>query len=119
MSSLKNTMPNNRNTTDNRIEVTNRDRPKSPVSGNICPKLAYSRPISMKPSIFSGRCAREIIAVCRIRHCSFLTLSSLSPGLLLYAAKVDLPDQCFCDEVEGVNLLLHLNVGYLQWMLRD
>ena len=49
MSSLKNTMPNNRNTTDNRIEVTNRDRPKSPVSGNICPKLAYSKPISMKP----------------------------------------------------------------------
>lgn len=31
----------------------------------------------------------------------------LSRSLLFDAAKVDLPDQCFGDDVEGVDLLLH------------
>src|SRR5207245_8470622 len=40
---------------------------------------------------------------------------SLSSCLLLDAADIDLPDKSLRDKVEGVNLLLHLNIANLQW----
>src|SRR3989442_10485101 len=46
-----------------------------------------------------------------------VALPSLGSRLLLDAPYVDLPDKCFRDEVEGVNLLLHLNIANLQWMV--
>src|SRR5260370_33065338 len=48
-----------------------------------------------------------------------VALPGLSSGLLLDAAEVDLPDECFCDDIEGVDLLLHQNIRYLQRMLGD
>jgi len=44
---------------------------------------------------------------------------SFSAGLLLDAAKVDFPDERFCDNVKRVNLLLHQNIGNLERMIGD
>ena len=52
---MKNSMPNSRKTTDKRIEVPNRDRPKNPVEGSIFPRPAYSSQISMKPLTIFAR----------------------------------------------------------------
>src|SRR6267143_2547665 len=62
--------------------------------------------------------------LCSCRLCCgspalLVALLSPSSGLLLDAAEVDLPDECFCDDVEGVDLLLHQNIRYLQRMLGD
>src|SRR5207249_11579254 len=52
-----------------------------------------------------------------------VALPSLSSWLrsscLFDAAEVDLPRKGFRDEVERVNFLLHLNISYLQRMLRN
>ena len=49
-----------------------------------------------------------------------MALSRLSSCacLLLDAAKVDLSNECLGDNVKRVNLLLHQNIGYFEWMIR-
>src|SRR5436853_3762820 len=71
------------------------------------------RTIKVAPPLFrgSGYAARTPVLL--------VALSSLSSSLLLDAPEIELPNKCFRDDIESVNLLLHQNIANPQRMIRE